>query len=338
MPNRILLALDGSTMDEAAFSQAERIAAGGAEIHLVHVVPSRVVPVGTPLLGMMDTPGEVPVATGATGAEAQVTGSFPSSSPRGAFPVGRVQIYDQTVEYLDRFRRRLSGIPGQDIVRTGDPADGILQAALMFNVDLIVMSTHARAGFARWFLGSVSQTVLKRSQLPVLLVRQGNLVQPDRLRRILVPLDGSAESRSILSAVKPIAVRVKAEILLLHVIERKWSSLRARPAAGDPRHEFQDLTDGLSEAGIPWQAVTAHGDPAQEILTHVRSRNADLIAMSTRAPSRLERSFGKTVSQSVLARSDRPVLLQMPVIHSDRSDKVDFNRRKTASSAPRFRT
>src|SRR4026209_358401 len=103
MPNRILLALDGSARDEAAFSQAERIAAGGAEIHLVHVVPSRVVPVGTPLLGMMDTPGEVPGAPGGTGAEAQVTGSFPFSSSSGASSVGKVQIYDQTVQYLDRF-------------------------------------------------------------------------------------------------------------------------------------------------------------------------------------------------------------------------------------------
>lgn len=339
MPNRILLALDGSDLDEAAFSQAERIAAGGAEIHLLHVVPSRAVPVGTPLLGMKDAPGEVPVATGATGAEAQVTGSFPYSSSTGADPAVGTLIYDQTVQYLDRFRRRLAGIHGQDIIRTGEPADGILQAALMFNVDLIVMSTHARTGFARWLLGSVSQTVLKRSQLPVLLVRQGNPVRPDRLRRILVPLDGSAESLSILSAVKPIAVRVRAEILLLHVIERKRSPLRARPAAGDPLHEFQDLTDGLSESGIGWQAVTAHGDPAQEILRHVRSRNADLIAMSTRAPRGLERSFGKTVAQSILAQSDRPVLLQMPVIHSECSDKVDCNGRKTrSSSGPRFRT
>jgi len=314
LPNRILLALDGSALDEAAFSQAERIAAGGAEIHLLHVVPSRAVPVGTPLLGMMDAPGEVPVATGATGAEAQVTGSFPYSSSRNADPSGGTLLYDQSVQYLDRFRRRLAGIQGQDIVRTGEPADGILQAALVFNVDLIVMSTHVRTGFARWLLGSVSETVLKRSQLPVLLVRRGNAVRPDRLRRILVPLDGSVESRSILSAVKPLAVRVKAEILLLHVIERKRFPLHARPAP----QEFQDLTDGLLESGIACRAVTAHGDPAQEILRHARSRNADLIAMSTRAPRGLERSFGKTVAQRVLARSDRPVLLQMPVIHSDK--------------------
>jgi hypothetical protein len=32
MPNRILLALDGTAMDSAAF--AETIAAGGAEVHL----------------------------------------------------------------------------------------------------------------------------------------------------------------------------------------------------------------------------------------------------------------------------------------------------------------
>jgi len=339
LPNRILLALAGSAMDEAAFAQAERIAAGGAEIHLLHVVPSSAVPVGSPLLGMMDAPGEVPVATGAACAEAQVTGSFPYSSTRGGDPVGGAILYDQSVQYLDRFRRRLIGIQGQDIVRTGEPADAILQVALMFNVDLIVMSTHARTGYARWFFGSVSQNVLKRSQLPVLLVRRGNPVRPDRLRRILVPLDGSVESRSILSAVKPMAVRVRAEILLLHVIERKRSPLRARSPEGDPSHGFQDLTDGLSESGIDWKAMTVTGDPAQEILRHVRFWNADLIAMSTRAPRRLERFFGRTVPQSVLAQSDRPVILQMPVIHSECSDKRDsIGRKIRLSSGPRART
>jgi len=324
MSNRILLALEGSPTDEAAFSQAVRIAVGGAEIHLLHVVPSRAVPVGTPLLGMADPPGELPVATGATGAEAQVTGNFPCSSSND--PVRETLLYDQAVQYLDRFRSRLAGLQGQDIVRTGEPADAILQVALTFNIDMIVMSTHARTGLARWFLGSVSQTVLTRSQLPVLLVRRGNAVRPERLRRILVPLDGSAESRSILSAVKPLAARLKADLFLLQVVGR------ARPAEGDPRRELQDLADGLSESGIAWQAATARGDPAEEILRHLGSRNADLIAMSTRVPGRLDRSFGKSAAESVLAGSDRPVLLQMPVMHSEGPDVADLDGRKTRLS------
>src|SRR5213078_26350 len=94
MTNRILLALDGSPLDEAAFGETQRIAAGGAEIHLLHVVPSTAEPVGTPLMGMSDRQVTEPVAFGGTGAEAHVTGNFPSTSPKGEYRRGGL-IQDQ---------------------------------------------------------------------------------------------------------------------------------------------------------------------------------------------------------------------------------------------------
>jgi nucleotide-binding universal stress UspA family protein len=306
MSNRILLALDGSAMDAAAFDEARRIAAGGAEIHLLHVVPSRAVPVGTPLMGMVDVAPDRPIAMGGTGADAHVTGAFPSSAPASAWTDDEPRIYDQAVRYLEGYRRRLPGVPGQDLVRTGAPADVILDVALMFNIDLIVMSTHARTGIARWFLGSVSDAVLRRSQLPVLLVPKGIRTRPERLRRILVPLTGAPESRAILSVVKPLALRLRAEILLLEVV--------------NPIHRgpgLEDVGRDIGRSGASWRALTVYGDPTEEILRHVKARNVDLIAMS--APVRKgAHLFHKSVPGAVLARMERPILLQNPVIHAPR--------------------
>ena len=304
MSNRILLALDGTAMDAAAFEEARRLAAGGAEIHLLHVVPSLAVPVGTPLMGMVDTVSAGPVAVGGTGADAHVTGAFPSSTPGNGRAEDEPRIYDQAVRYLEGYRRRLSDVPGQDLIRTGAPADVILEVALMFNIDLIVMSTHARTGIARWFLGSVSDAVLRRSQLPILLVPKGIRTPAERLRRILVPLTGAPESRAILSVVKPLALRVKAEILLLEVVNP------IHPGPG-----LEDVGRDISASGADWRSLTVYGDPTEEILRHVKSRNADLIAMS--APARKGSAlFNRSVPGAVLARADRPVLLQKPVIHA----------------------
>jgi nucleotide-binding universal stress UspA family protein len=306
MSNRILLALDGSAMDAAAFDEARRIGAGGAEIHLLHVVPSRAVPVGTPLMGMVDTSPESPMAVGGTGADAHVTGAFPSSVPGIVRTEDEPRIYDPAVRYVEEYRRRLPDVPGQDLIRTGAPADAILEVALMFNIDLIVMSTHARSGLARWLLGSVSDTVLRRSQLPVLLVPKGTRPRSERVRRILVPLTGTPESQAILSVVKPLALRVKAEVLLLEVV--------------NPRHPgpgLEDVGRDLTRSGVSWESLTVYGDPAQEILRHATSRNADLIAMST--PVRKGHAlFERSVPEAVLARIDRPVLLQKPVVHAKR--------------------
>ena len=306
MSNRILLALDGSAMDAAAFDEALRIAAGGAEIHLLHVVPPRAVPVGTPLMGMADTATDWPIAFGGTGAEAHVRETAPSSAPGIPGLDDESRIYDQAVRYLEGYRRRLRGVSGQDLIRTGAVADAILEVALMFNIDLIVMSTKARTGFARWLLGSVSDAVLRGSQLPVLLVPKGIRKRPEKLRRILVPLSGAPESRAILSVVKPLALRVKAEILLLEVVDPR------QPGAG-----LEDVGRDIAQAGASWQSLTVYGDPTQEILRHAKSRNADLIAMS--APARKGSAlFDRSVPEAVLARVDRPILLQNPVIHAKR--------------------
>jgi len=307
MSNRILLALDGSAMDAAAFEEARRIACGGAEIHLLHVVPSRAVPVGTPLMGMTDTAQEGPLAVGGTGAEAHVTGAFPSSARGDDGWQDEPRIYDQAVRYLEEYRRRLRGVSGQDLIRTGAPAEAILAVALTFNIDLIVMSTHARTGFARWLMGSVSDVVLRRSQLPVLLVPKDIRPRPERLRRILVPLTtGAPESRAILSVVKPLAVRLNAEIYLIEVVDP------IHPGVG-----LESVGRDIASSGAAWHSLTVHGDPTEEVLRHAKRHNVDLVAMS--APARKgHHPFGRSVPEGVLARIDLPILLQIPVIHEKR--------------------
>ena len=55
-------------------------------------------------------------------------------------------------------------------VRVGDPASGIILAAIDAAADLIVMSTHGRTGIRRAVMGSVAGTVLRTGNTPVLLV------------------------------------------------------------------------------------------------------------------------------------------------------------------------
>jgi nucleotide-binding universal stress UspA family protein len=49
-------------------------------------------------------------------------------------------------------------------------AEAIVEAARVRKVDMIVMSTHGRSGLRRVVLGSVAESVLRRTQTPILLV------------------------------------------------------------------------------------------------------------------------------------------------------------------------
>ncbi len=56
------------------------------------------------------------------------------------------------------------------MVRSGDPALTIAEAALEEQRDLVVVGTHGRSGLSRVVLGSVAEKVIRHSPCPVLVV------------------------------------------------------------------------------------------------------------------------------------------------------------------------
>jgi len=281
MTYRILVALDGSPASEAALGEVERIALGGASVHFLHVVPM------------------LPLTLNATSA-------------------GVMAGHDQALAYLGRLRERLPDVRGLDLIRTGDPVDAILQAALEFNIHLIAMGAQGRTGAAK-FPGSGADRVVQGSQLPVLLGRTDRAPAQKALRRILVPLDGSDESLTILHAVTNLGLRTGAELVFLHVSERALAPI-PRPgspaeaaASEDPKEKLLKLADRLENSDVMFWQTVADGDPAAEILAHAESLDVDLIAMSTPSGGDRETTTVGAAAADVLERSTRPVILQRPL-------------------------
>jgi nucleotide-binding universal stress UspA family protein len=63
-----------------------------------------------------------------------------------------------------------SGVSVRTEVVSGAPPDVILDVADAEHVDLVVMSTHGRSGLGRLVYGSVAESVLRGSRIPVLLI------------------------------------------------------------------------------------------------------------------------------------------------------------------------
>lgn len=57
-------------------------------------------------------------------------------------------------------------------VRHGNPHDDILAYATDHGIDLIVMGTHGRTGVKRALIGSVTENVVRHSEIPVLSVHR----------------------------------------------------------------------------------------------------------------------------------------------------------------------
>lgn len=67
------------------------------------------------------------------------------------------------------------GIDAVSEVRTGTPHREILGYVEENDIDLIVMGTHGRTGLERYLLGSVTEKIVRLSDVPVLTVRTESL-------------------------------------------------------------------------------------------------------------------------------------------------------------------
>ena len=98
-------------------------------------------------------------------------------------------VYMPTLEDVEERRRdaeeylapiaaalRARGVDTGWAVRRGRPEDEILAAAEESAVDMIAMATHGRTGVGRLLFGSVAEGVLRRSTVPVFLMRQPDAV------------------------------------------------------------------------------------------------------------------------------------------------------------------
>ena len=86
----------------------------------------------------------------------------------------QVAVVREAEEYLASVRDDLAkrGITNVETsVWYGAPAHAIIEGARHQKADLIVMSSHGRSGLGRLILGSVAESVLRGTTVPVCIVR-----------------------------------------------------------------------------------------------------------------------------------------------------------------------
>ena len=112
--------------------------------------------------------------------------------------------------YLSKQAERVKrlGFAVDTVVRTGRAAEETLRLAAEDSVDLVLIATHGQDGLTRWRLGSVADKIVRQATCPTLVIGPNVVIgmAPYLLRRILVPLDGSAARTSM--GLAPIAASI----------------------------------------------------------------------------------------------------------------------------------
>lgn len=84
-------------------------------------------------------------------------------------------------------------------VRLGSPAAALLQVAVDYDADLVMVGTHDRKGLSRFVTGSVADEVARRATCPVMLVRpkdHSSFAKSDRVEPPRADPDALDEGRA----------------------------------------------------------------------------------------------------------------------------------------------
>lgn len=205
--------------------------------------------------------------------------------------------------YLQQVREKLEGWPDEfrSMVLTGDAADQIVRQASQGKFDLIVLSSHGRSGLGRLFYGSTAEAILRRSDVPVMVVRPE--AKPKTPGTILLPLDGSKRAEKAVAPALELASLFRARLLLLTVAPPR---IPAETAIGNLLRVHGEAL----KRGLDTQVIVAYGDPVHGILDVAKREKADLIAIATHGRSGFERLKFGSVTESLLRRSPIPLLVQ----------------------------
>jgi nucleotide-binding universal stress UspA family protein len=230
------------------------------------------------------------------------------------------RFFDQTFEH-----RTLFPVDVDVLVTTGHPAQEILRVARQRHVDLIVMSTHGLTGIRKLFFGATTERVLRETDVPVLVtpaVEPGPLFLEDvrqLLGRVLAPVDLTSASTYQVKVAGALASAVDVPLVLAHVIEplRFPGPPNSRPNVDGERRARSEQVLGELIASLPRavraEALTAFGDPAEEIAKIARERRAGLIVIGLHASMMAGPRMG-SVTYRVLCLSQTPVLALPPVL------------------------
>jgi len=315
----VVACVDGSSTSERALWYALAIAETyGAKVTIMRVL-------------------ETPVRSGAAPAD----------------PLGWEVSKIEALDYLERVARHVRDEEDSLELATqlleGDPAVQACHWIEANAVDLAVLCTHGE-GRTEWPLGSTARKLIDAARCSLLIVPDSVATTQSRIRyeRILVPLDGSAWSESVLPVAMHLAEVHGAELLLAHAVPNAEMT-RVGPLSPEDirlgqrlldrnervaREYLEHLRARVSATGLRVRVVVARGECARtELLRLIGDENPGLITLSSCGSSaQTESPFG-SIAAHLLAYADRPVLLIRAEQRSARTYRGDH-----VAAAPRFCT
>jgi len=202
---------------------------------------------------------------------------------------------------------------------------GLRDYARRNGVDLIVMSSHSRGGLQRVNLGSVTDYLIRNTDIPTLVIRPTHSAASGKgkgpFERVAVMLDGSALAEQILTPVSALVSGSNATVSLVKVLQpifyskkQEHSGLPWWDEAVAEAESYLDLASRSldNKVGSVTGEVLFGDDVATAIVEYCERGNADLLAFATHGVGGIKRLVFGSISDEMTRRAPISVLVFHP--------------------------
>lgn len=241
----------------------------------------------------------------------------------------RTRLRDRGAALLDEIEEVASevGPSVSTALVEGKPAVRISEFVTEADADLVVVGRQGLTGVRRRLVGGVTEAVLHRSPVPVLVVPDGGSVAEAAAgyQRILLPTDGSETAEDAVPHGQAVGRNYGSTVHVLNVVDLQAAGgvfnaggldsefverleTSGREAVGRVADEIGDAAPEIEVRTAVEQSTSFNG-VAAGIREYVENNGIDLIVMSSHGRSNLERQVLGSVASTVLRTVDVPVLV-----------------------------
>jgi nucleotide-binding universal stress UspA family protein len=210
------------------------------------------------------------------------------------------------------------------IVKVGEVRSELLGIVKDEEIDLVVMGTHGRKAFERFFLGSLTERMLRKLNVPILTVshldpaRELHKAGPVPLGHVLYATDLSDNANVGMNFAMDLARGAGARLTVLHVLEA-LQTIYWGTEGGYLGNEFESIReDALSRLrmsipgkgceGLRLNTMITEGDAYREIIRVSDKEKADIIVMNLQGKTLAERALLGSTAERVIRSAHVPVL------------------------------
>ncbi len=191
----------------------------------------------------------------------------------------------------------------EGIFKKGRIYQEVTKAAYEIKAEMIFAGTHGVSGFEQYWIGSNAYRIMTQAPCPVVTIRS-DFQFGDTLKKILLPLDSSLETKQKLPFACDLATSFGAVIHLLEVYNTPIKVIRKRI------DQFgQEAKKYLVEKKVDFVLDKIEADNvAASILDYSSSKNIDLIMMMTDQGTTTANKYLGPYAQQLINNSKAPVL------------------------------